>query len=149
MLHTPNGVIAPEYEDLERKIQRGDGILWTGDPRLWLGIGILRNRVTGKEGRRLEVWRDNEDGSTTLVAHWRPEEQYRILYDLANMRTDRPGHIAVTDRIDAHNDAIEKRNSEIAQEAMLQTLDHALRLDHDRKNPRNRFFMHGERAGRA
>lgn len=150
MLHLPGGdVVAPEWQDLERKVREGDGLVWTGDPRLWLGIGVLENRFTHKVGRRLEVWRDNEDGSTSLVAHWLLSESHRVLFDLANMRIDRPGFVSTEARIDAHNDALEKAASEKVQEEMFETLDHAIRLDHDKNNPRNRFYLHGNRAGRA
>lgn len=149
-IYTPDGgAVAPEYTELVRQIQQGDGMGWPGDPRMWLGIGVLENRRTGKVGRRLEVWRTNEDGSETLVAHWLLAEQHRVIYDLARMRADAPGHVPVEDVIDAHNAAMEKKASDKAQDEMLETLDHALRLDHDRNNPRNKFFMHGDRAGRA
>lgn len=142
MLHTPDGgVVAPEYQDLVRKLQQGDGIMWTGDPNLWLGIGVLTNRKTGKTGRRLEVWRHNEDGSDTIVGHWLPSEQFKIIYDLAQMRLDSPGHQDVLDRIDKHNDAVEKAATERAQEAMIEMLDHALHLQHDRNNPKTKFFQ--------
>lgn len=150
MLHLPDGnVVAPEWQDLERKIREGDGLVWTGDPRLWLGIGVLENKFTHKVGRRLEVWRDNEDGSTTLVAHWLLSEAHRVLFDLANMRIDRPGYVSVEDKIDAHNATLEKAASEAVVEEMYEVLDHAIRIDHDKNQPRNRFYMHGNRAGRA
>lgn len=149
-LYTPNGgIVAPEWQDLERKIREGDGLVWTGDPRLWLGIGVLENRATGKTGRRLEVWRDNEDGTTTLVAHWLPSEQHRVLYDLAMMRIDRPGFVSAEERIDAHNAKLEAEADFKAQEEMIETLDHAIRLHHDRTQPRNKFFLGGRDAARA
>lgn len=152
MLHLPDGgVVAPEYAELTRRLQQGDGINWTGDPRMWLGIGVLENRRTGKTGRRLEVWRTNEDGTETLIAHWLPAEQHRILYDLANMRVDRPGHVSIEDRIDRHNDALQETLAQKAREEMFETLEHALKLDHDRNNPRTKFFMNGapDRGARA
>jgi hypothetical protein len=141
MLHLPDGgVVAPEYQDLTKRLQEGDGINWPGDPRMYLSIGVL-TAPSGRQGRRIEVWRLNEDGSDTMVAHWHPSEQARILYDLAIMRVDRPGYVSVEDRIDAHNEAIEKEVSRAAQESMLETLDHAVRLHVDRHNPKSRFYM--------
>lgn len=149
-LYTPDGgAVAPEWADLAKKVTDGDGLGWRGDPDLWLGIGVVVNPRTGKTGRRLEVWRDNTDGSTTMIAHWLPTEQHMVCYDLAKMRVDAPGHVSVVDRIDQHNDALEKAASDAAVESMMETLDHAIRVDHDRNNPRNQFFMNGDRAGRA
>lgn len=141
MLHTPNGTVAPEFEDLERRIRNGDGILWTGDQRLWLGIGILENRFTRKTGRRLEVWRDNEDGTTVLVGHWLMSEQFRVLFDLANMRLDRPGAVDAVTRIEQHNEKLEAEASAKNVEKMYDVLDHALHLDHDRNNPKTKFHF--------
>jgi hypothetical protein len=140
-IHHPEGTAYPEYQDLDRRLREGDGIHWSGDPRLWLGVGVLENRVTGKTGRRLEVWRDNEDGSTTLIAHWLPAEQYRILYDLAGMRADAPGHVDVLDKIDTHNEAVEKANSQAHQEAIYQTLEHAVELHVERNEGKIKHFI--------
>lgn len=151
-IYTPDGgAVAPEYADLVRQIQQGDGMGWPGDPRMYLAIGILENRRTGKRGRRLEVWRLNEDGSETMVAHWLPAEQNRVIYDLARMRVDSPGHVDVQDVIDKHNEAKQAALDAAARDQMMEVLDHALRLDHDRNNPRNKFFMGGDpnRGGRA
>lgn len=145
MLLTPNGAVAPEWQDLARKLNEGDGIQWTGDPRLWLGIGVLKNTVTGKEGRRLEVWRDNEDGTTALVGHWLPAEQIRVCYDLARMRVEAPGHVDVITRIDAHNDAKEKADTQTYLDTMGPAYEHAARLFHERTEGKNRFFVDGTR----
>lgn len=152
MIYTPDGgAVAPEYAELVRQIQQGDGMGWPGDPRMWLGVGILKNKATGKQGRRLEVWRTNEDGSETMVAHWLPSEQNRVIFDLARMRADSPGHVDVLDRIDAHNDALEKKLSDQAAEHMMETLDHAIRIHVEQNNPRHKFFLNGDpsRGGRA
>lgn len=141
-IHHPNGTVtAPEYVDLDTRLRTGDGLGWPGDPLMWLGEGVIEDGHGKVVARRLEVWRDNEDGSTTMIAHWHPSEQHRVLYDLAQMRADSPGHVDVLDRIDAHNKKIEDEVSQTAFESMYETLDHAIRLDHDRNNPRNRFSM--------
>jgi hypothetical protein len=151
MLQTPYGYIAPEWQDLARKLVEGDGINWTGDPRLDLRIGVLTNRKTGKEGRRLEVWRSNEDGSESLVGHWLPREQAHVCYDLARMRPERPGHVSILDVIDKHNAELEAKASADFIDAMLPAAEHAARLFHDQNNPRNTFYMNGpgDRGGRA
>lgn len=152
MLHLPDGnIVAPEFVDLDRKLKQGDGIHFSGDPRLYIQIGVLTDRTTGRQGRRIEVWRLNEDGSETMVGHWLPSEQYRILWDLAKMRADAPGHVDVVDAIEQANQAHEAEVSTQAQESMYQALEHALRLHHDRNNPRNRFYMNGDpnRGARA
>lgn len=146
-------LVAPEWQELATKLTNGDGLGWPGDPNLFLEIGVLvqRNRATGQErvGRQLQVWRHNEDGSKTMVGHWRPDEQMKVCFDLAQMRVDAPGHIPVEKKIDDANAAKEKDLSTQAQESMIQTLDHALRLHHDRTQPRNTFYMNGRGAGRA
>jgi hypothetical protein len=153
MIHHPDGsVTAPEYEELDRRLRTGDGLGFSGDPRLWLGEGVVENTKTGQiVARRLEVWRDNEDGSTTLIGSWHPSEQHRILYDLAQMRADAPGHVDVLDKIDAHNDVHEAKVAQQAHDAMYEAMEHALRLHHDRNNPRTKFYMNGDenRGGRA
>lgn len=148
-LYLPNGgVHDPEWTELDRRLRDGDGIHWAGDPRLWLGIGTIE-ASNGKTARRLEVWRDNEDGSTTMIGHWHPKEQYRVLHDLAQMRADAPGHVDVLDRIDAHNAALQEKHDQAAREALLEQLDHAARLWHDRNNPRQKFFLGGRGGARA
>lgn len=152
MLHLPDGgIVAPELTELDRKLKQGDGIHFTGDPRLYIQIGVLTDRVTRREGRRIEVWRLNEDGSNSMVGHWLPAEQHRIIYDLAGMRADAPGHVSTVDRIDAHNRAKEEADSQAAVEQMFETLDHAVRIHHEQNNPRQKFYMGGraDRGARA
>lgn len=115
MLRLPDGNISmsADWEDLDRKLRDGDGLNWTGDPRLWLGIGTVKDRRTKRVvGHRLEVWRDNEDGSTSIIGTWHPGELYRVLYDLAPMRLGAPGVTSVIDRIDAANEEFEKQRSQ-------------------------------------
>lgn len=152
-LYRTDGSIAaaPEWQELARKLVEGDGLMWPGDPRLSLSIGVLKDRRTGKTGRRLEVHRHNEDGSETIVSHWRPEDHFRVIYDLAGMRIDSPGHVDTVTKIEADNAALEDAQSRKAQDSMAEMLDHSLRLQHDRSNPRNKFYMNGQtdRGGRA
>lgn len=156
MLHIPgHDYVAPEWRDLARQLVEGDGLGWPGDPRLSLQIGIIEGRNKSgrvvRTGRRLEVVRHNEDGSDTMIGHWRPEEQHRVCYDLARMRVDSPGHESVLDSIDRANAQKEAEVSKQFQEAMANLLDHAARLHHDLSNPRNRFYMGGDgrRGARA
>jgi hypothetical protein len=145
MLYTPNGgVHAPEWADLDRRLREGDGIAWSGDPRLYLSIGTMINRATGAIGRRLEVYRDNEDGSTSLVGHWLPKEQFRVLFDLAQMRVDRPGGADVQDRIDTHNEAQAAAASAKHVEATTELLDYAVRLHVEREHGKHKHFIDTE-----
>lgn len=151
-LSIPNGHhIAPEWKDLATKLVNGDGLGFSGDPRLDLRIGIMEKKLYGRTiatGRRLEVWRRNEDGSEGMVGHWLPTEQHRVCYDLARMRPDSPGFESVETRIDRHNAKVEKASSDRFVAAASEMLEHAARLDHDRNQPRNRFYMAG-RGGAA
>jgi hypothetical protein len=144
-LFGPNGdvLVAPEWRDLAAKITKGDGLGWTGDERMYLQVGEL-HRSDGKIGRRLEVWRFNEDGSENMVAHWLPSEQHMVTYELARMRVDAPGHENVIDRIDAHNDALEAEHSRRYRDNMGALLEHAIHLNHDRSSePKTTFYGMG------
>ena len=136
-------LVAPEWRELAGKITGGDGYGWPGDDRMYLQIGEL-HRSDGKVGRRLEVWRLNEDGSDTMVAHWLPSEQHMVCWELARMRVDSPGHEDVVDRIDAHNDAHEAEISRRYRDGMGALLDHALHLAHDTSGEaKNTFYGMG------
>lgn len=148
MLHTPSGVVAPEWTDLAKKLADGDGLGWPGDPRLWLGVGVLEAR--GKPtGRRLEVWRTNEDGTDSLIGHWLLSEQMRVCYDLARMRAEAPGHVDTITAIDKANDELEARQSADFMDVMAPMVDHAARLYADTNGPRQTFYMGGRGGGRA
>ena len=138
--HAQLGAIPTEWEVLADKLAAGDGAGWTGDPRLWLGVGVLEDKRAGRTAKRLEVWRDNEDGSTTLIGHWKPDESSRVCFDLSRMRVEAPGHESVEARIDAHNDALEAKNSAAFQDVYGEVLDYTARLYHDLHNPRTRFY---------
>lgn len=129
-----------DYEGLEKKIINGDGFGWPGDDRMWLGVGVIEDRATGKTGRRLEVWRHNEDGTDTIIGHWLPREQHMICYELAQMRADSPGHVPVVERIDAHNKKIEDQRSREYRDHMGALLEHAAHLAHDLNEPKNKFY---------
>lgn len=157
MLYGPAGDVAsaPEWRDLARKLVEGDGLGWPGDPRLYLQVLVATetDSTTGRKrtGRLLEVRRENEDGSDTPIGHWRPDEQMRVCYDLAQMRLESPGHVSAVEAIDQHNDRLQEEASEEARGKLFEVLEHALKLHHDRHNPRNTFFMNGagNRGGRA
>lgn len=148
------GYLHAEAEALDRKLRDGDGIFWAGDPRLFLSMGTLtadrsawsdrlgRRVVKGEiTARRYEVYRWCEDGNTELIGTWQLADFDRILVDLAPLRLDAPGRKDALTQIDEHNAAIEKKNSDAVKEAMIETLDHQVRLWHDRNEPRNKFFM--------
>ena len=123
-LYLPDGSlhIGTEYDDLAKRITYGDGVGWSGDPRLYLQVGVMeaRDPVTGytRTGRRLEVWRWNEDGSETMVGHWRPDEQFQILKDLAEMKAGAEARTSVEARIDAHNKTLEDKASAQFRDSM-------------------------------
>lgn len=137
-------LVAPEWRELAGKITDGDGYGWPGDERMWLQIGEL-HRSDGAIGRRLEVWRHNEDGSDTMVAHWLPREQHMVCYELARMRVDSPGHESVEDRIDRHNAAIEEKLSRQFRDSMGELLEHRLKLAHDTTQPKTVFHGMGRK----
>jgi hypothetical protein len=140
-------------ELLDRQLREGDGLAWSGDPRLWLGVGVLtaprrmQHPTTRRwlnrgdvVARRYEVWRHNEDGTDTKIGSWLIGEFDRILFDLQQMRAGAEGRIEdVTVRIDKHNDALDKANSAKVRDAAGAMHEHALLLGHDRGNPRHTF----------
>jgi hypothetical protein len=148
------GYIHAEAHDIDRQLREGDGILWPGDPRLFLSMGTL---TAGRSGysdqlgryvhrgevvaRRYEVHRYCEDGNVELIGTWKVEDFGRILMDLAPLRLDAPGRQSTIDAIDEHNAKIAKDASAALKESMMEVLDHQVRLWHDRENPRNRFSM--------
>ncbi len=139
LIPTEAGFLHAGTEDLARLLVIGDGMGWPGDPRLDLRIGVIEHKATKKVGRRYEVWRTNEDGSETRVAHWKIEEFDRILFDLTRMRMDSPGHVSAEAEIDAHNDAISAKRSDEARDSLGEMMEHAAKLHHDTTQPRNVF----------
>lgn len=146
------GFVHAEATDLDRKLREGDGIVWPGDPRLFLSMGTLtadragysamlkRNVHRGEVvARRYEVYRNCEDGSTELIGHWKVEDFDRILVDLAPLRLDAPGRKDTLTQIDDHNTAVEKAHSEQMKGAMFEVLEHQTKLWHDRNNPKQVF----------
>lgn len=130
-----------DWEDLADKVILGDGYGWPGDPRMRLEIGVLK--TNGKEGHRLEVWRHNEDGSDTRIAHWLPREQHMVCYELSRMRLDSPGHESTEERIDAHNAALEAKRSDEFAEVYGDMLEYGTALFHDREWGKSQFSMAG------
>lgn len=146
------GFVHSGVERLDRQLREGDGMVWRGDSRLRLKVGVItaqkrvQHPVTGKwlnrgdiVAKRYEVWRHNEDGTDTIIGHWRMEEFDRILFDLVQMDPRTPGHVPVEERIDKANAEVDKQNSREFQEAVGKYLDHKLRLVHDRTQPKNTF----------
>lgn len=140
---SPAGMIHSDVDDLVRLIQNGDGMGWPGDPRMYIGIGVLvrKNKITGqkKEGRRYEVWRLNEDGQETMIGHWRLEEKDRIIFDLAQMRLDSPGHVDALEAIDAHNAKIERAASDKFRDHMGEAISHGADVLAERTGGKNKF----------
>lgn len=134
-------------EDLDRQLREGDGIIWGGDPDLFLAVGVVeevRNgQKTGRVARRYEVFSE-KDGTPTLLGHWRMDEFHRILHDIVLMRAGATGREeSVLDRIDKDNAKIEKDNSDDFRQHYGEMLDHAARLVHDRQEGPNTFRQVG------
>lgn len=133
------GLLHAEAEDLHRKLIEGDGIVWGGDPRLELGMGKqvatrrMRHPVTGKmlnKGDvvfyRYEVYRYMEDGSIKKLGTWRLEEFDMILPDIVKMRAGFEGKMPDAEhRIDAHNDEMDRANTQEIADWRAQVRDHA------------------------
>lgn len=154
--HDQTGYMHSEAPELDRKLREGDGIHWTGDPRLELRMGFLTapvSRWEPKLGRRVkrgeivarhyEVWRHTEDGEDVMIGHWNLEDFDRILLDLAPLRLDSPGHVDALDAIDANNAQVEADQSRQFKDAAMEGLEHMVRLHHDINQPKNRFRQVG------
>lgn len=139
------GIVHAGAGDLEQRMRLGDGV-FSGDPRLDLMMREVRKGAL--TGRRYEVWRHNEDGSYTMVGHWRLEEYDRILLDLATMRAESPGHVPVTESIDRANAVIEAHNSKVFRDSYGEALDHGARLFHERTQGKTRFRQVGGLGGK-
>lgn len=138
------GWVRADAPELDRKLREGDGIHWSGDPDLDLRQGVVEEtkngRPTGKiVARRWEVWRHCEDGVQRPIGTWRMEEFDRILFDLAAMRAEAPGHVDVVDSIDAKNAANEEKVWQPFRDAQGEMTEHLAKLWHDRNNPKNVF----------
>lgn len=143
LIPTEAGFLHSGTEDLATLLVIGDGAGWPGDPRLDLRIGVIREKATGRKGRRYEVWRSNEDGSESRIGHWKVEEFDRILFDLSRMRMDSPGHVSAEAEVDAANAAIEQKRSDEARDALGEMMEHAAKLHHDTNEPKNVFRQIG------
>ncbi len=148
------GFVHADAEDLARKLQQGDGILWSGDPNLELRMATacapksmwfkeLGRRVRKGEvlARRYEIVRHTEDGETVLIYHCRLEEfdAGRTLMEIAPMRLDSPGHVDTLAEIDKVNDQHERDNTSQMIDTMGEMMEHKLKLIHDLTQPRNVF----------
>lgn len=141
------GVLHPHQElgwvrdtaELVKTLHDGDGIQWSGDPDLFLSQGVITNQRGDILARRWEVWRACEDGMERMIGHWRMEEYDRIIFDLARMRAETPGHVDTGDRIDAHNAGIESANSQKFRDSAGELIEHAAKLKHDTTEGRSVF----------
>lgn len=134
------GFVHSGATELNRQLQQGDGIIWTGDPRLELRVGVLTEKATRRTARRYEVWRTMEDGREERIGTWRLDEFHTILHDVATMRAGAEGKIpSVTDRIDKANEAHERKIMDKYRDSVGQVIDHGARLLHDRTQPKNVF----------
>ena len=158
-LYTPNpvtGIMHGEAPELDRKLREGDNLFWKGDPRLSLHMAVLTAKRSGYDdnlgrvvrkgdilARRYEVWRHNEDGTDTLVGHWRLEEFDKIILDLVGMDPRTPGHVPVEERLDKADAELEKQKSYEFREAMGPLIEHAMSIAHDTTQPKHTFRQVG------
>src|SRR6478609_3438008 len=139
------GFVHAGAEELDRKLRAGDGVAWTGDPRLELRIGIIEEvrggRKTGRIARRYEVWRNMEDGREERLGHWSMAEMDKILLDVTLMKAGAEGRApGVESRIDAENAKIEQKAQDQYRDVMGEMLDHAARLKVDRNEGRTTHY---------
>lgn len=140
---------ADAYET-DRKLREGDGLMWPGDPALELHMGILTAKRTGfhpqvrrhvRKGeviaRRYEVWSTNFPDAP--IAHWTLEEYDRIIFDMARMRLDSPGHVDTGLAVDANNDKVIEAAQNDYAEHYMEGAEHLGKLIHDRTQPKNVF----------
>lgn len=146
------GYVHSDAAETDRKLREGDGLVWQGDRRLELRMGILTAKRTGYHAqcrrhvtkgeviaRRYEVWRHNEDGTDEPVGHWTLEEYDRILFDLAGLRLDSPGHVDTGAKVDANNAAVEDAAADDYSQHLGEATEHMAKLVHDRTQPGNTF----------
>lgn len=143
MIHLPDGqVSAPEWQELAGKVTDGDGLVWAGDPTLWLGIGVIEQQHR-EVARRLEVWKHCADGADRLVGSWHPSEAFRVCSDLAEMRADKPGGSTVLADIDRHNEMMEKAAEQRIEDVLAEATEYMAKLHADTSGPRQTFRQVG------
>jgi hypothetical protein len=145
LVQGPHGLIHADSREFENKLRYGDGVSWSGDPRLQLRVRVARRSTAGgaQTGQRYEVWRECEDGELRIIGHWRIEERDKILLDLAVMKAaiDRPNTVdSVTDVIDASNAAKEKAVEDNFVARNFDGMEHYVRLINDTTGPRTSHF---------
>lgn len=118
--------------EIDRQLREGrPSCGWPGDPDLELTWDGPRTRWI--------VLRHCEDGVVRGLAWWSPEELESIPACLAQMRLDRPDRVPVEDRIDAHNDKMEKDAWARWRDSYGEMAEHVHKLVHDTTEPRNVF----------
>lgn len=146
-LYTPGpdgGFLHADAADLAWKLQNGDGLTFSGDPRLELRVGILEEKATGRIARRYEVWRTMEDGREERLGHWRLDEFHSILPDLVIMRAGAEGKVKSVDaRLAEADRAMEKQKSQEFRDAYGPMIEHALALRRDLGEGRNTHYQVG------
>ena len=130
--------IHAEAFDLEQK-------LYALDPRLQLKYVVIEHPTKrGVMGRRYEVRRTNEDGSESLIGHWKLDEFDSIWVDVVAMKAGAEGRgPTAIEQIDAHNKVIEDKIDRDIRDNLGEMKEYAARLWHDRNNPRNVFRQVG------
>lgn len=132
------GWVRSEDAEIDRQLREGDGLVWKGDPSLWLGYGVLtapkrmQHPVTGRWlnkgdliAKRYEVWRHTEEGLDVFVNHWKMDEYGRILFDIAGQKAGFEGRApSAEERIDKNNAAVEKRATDAFRDSYAAMYEH-------------------------
>lgn len=103
-------LIRSDHNRIAELIQNGDGIVWEGDPRMFVRF----NYVT----MRYEVWRLGEDGKERIISSWKPEEfDHRVVKALVDGDTRKKDVLAEIEKHEAQLMASRERDmQDIEQE---------------------------------
>lgn len=132
------GWVRSEDADIDRQLREGDGLVWKGDPTLWLGYGVylapkrMQHPITKRWlakgdliAKRYEVWSHTTDGEDVLVNHWKMDEFGRILFDIAGQKAGFEGRVlSAEERMDKNNAAVEKRAMDTFRDSYAAMYEH-------------------------
>lgn len=94
--------VAEDSLDIAKRIQTGDGLMWEGDPRMF----VLFDDID----KTFNIWRHAEDNSFWHLKSWKPEEwDQRVFLWLCEHDTRK---VDVLGQIHAHNAKVRKANDD-------------------------------------
>jgi hypothetical protein len=127
---------------------------WRGDPRLFLGIGVVTASKHGTDphtgnfyrkgdvvAHAYQVWRHNEDGTDKLVLQRRSDEWERIIPAMVGVDLNTPGRTDVMDDVIKENAAVEKANTDEWAGHYREQTEHLWRLVGERTYGRNTTYQ--------